>query len=90
MENIKWMFDGIGSDIVSFILGLIFGSVGGIKIYKIIKQKQFAKNNAYQTQIGSIFDGRNSKQEIEHKTTIKQIQKSRDDANQLQIRELNK
>lgn len=90
MENIKWIFDGIGSTIVSFILGLIFGSVGGIKIYKTIRQKQSAKNNANQTQVGSIFDDENSKQKVEYKTTVTQVQKSRNNANQIQIGTLNK
>lgn len=89
MENIKWIFDGIGSTIVSFVLGLIFGSVG-TKIYKTIRQKQSAKNNTNQTQVGSVFDDENSKQKVEYKTTVTQVQKSHDNANQIQIGTLNK
>ena len=90
MENMKWIFDGIGSTIVSFILGLIFGSVGGITIYKTIRQKQSAKNNANQTQVGSVFDDENPKKGTENKTTVMQVQKSCDNANQIQIGKLNK
>lgn len=25
----KWIFDGIGSSLVTFILGLVFGGIGG-------------------------------------------------------------
>ena len=88
MKNIEWIFDGIGSTTVSFVLGLIFGSVGGIKIYKTIRQKQSAKNNACQTQVGSVFGGENSKHGAEYKTTATQVQKSRDNAKQIQIGEL--
>ena len=87
-NNIEWIFDGIGSTIVSFVLGLIFGSVGGIKIHETIRQKQSAKNNANQTQVGSVFDGENSKQGAENETSVTQVQKSRDNANQIQIGEL--
>lgn len=57
--DINSIFDGIGTEIISCIIGLLFGGAGGIGIgYKIAinknKQKQKARDNANQTQIGSI------------------------------------
>ena len=60
MEWIKWMFDGIGSQIIGIIFGLLVGGVGGACLgYKIgiknrIQQEQKSGNNANQIQIGSI------------------------------------
>lgn len=60
MEMIKWVFDGIGSQIIGIIAGLLLGSTGGIFLgYRIgirnrIQQKQKGGNDAKQTQIGSI------------------------------------
>jgi biopolymer transport protein ExbB/TolQ len=59
MNNIQWVFDGIGTAIVSTILGLIVGGICGYKIgikKSIVKQKQKAGNNSTQVQIG-IKDG---------------------------------
>ena len=56
----EWFFDGLGTEIVSTIVGLIIGSLGGGTIgYKIgkivtIKQMQTAGDNATQTQIRGI------------------------------------
>ena len=51
----EWIFDGIGTAIVSAILGLIIGGVAGYRIgvkKTTIKQNQRAGDNANQTQIG--------------------------------------
>ena len=52
----SWIFDGIGTAIVTLIIGLVTGgAVGyriGIKKKKITNQKQKAGNNARQLQIG--------------------------------------
>lgn len=55
----EWLFDGIGTEIVSIIISLIIGVLsGGALGYKIgiskvnIKQKQNGGNNSTQTQIG--------------------------------------
>ncbi len=52
----EWIFEGIGTAIVSLILGLIIGGVGGYKIgiRKSNEMNQKAGNNAKQTQIGMI------------------------------------
>lgn len=57
MENISWIFDGIGTAIVTFVLGLLFGGAAGYKFaIKImsIKQGQKARDNSNQMQIGKI------------------------------------
>lgn len=60
MECLKWVFDGIGTQMLGLIAGLIMGGLGGGAIgYKLAvknktKQKQKARDNANQTQIGSI------------------------------------
>jgi hypothetical protein len=56
----EWIFDGIGTAIVTFILGLLVGGSTGYKIAinkKSIKQKQKAGNNSRQIQIGEVNDG---------------------------------
>lgn len=52
----EWVFNGIGSDIISAIIGLIIGGIGGyyLGVKKTNKMKQKAGNNANQTQIGEI------------------------------------
>ncbi len=54
----EWIFDGIGTELLSIAIGLIIGGFGGGAIgYKIgnkANQKQKAKNNANQMQIGNV------------------------------------
>ena len=60
MSNIQWIFDGIGTAIISGLLGLLVGGVTGYRFgYKkaIVKQKQKAGDNATQIQVG-VKDGR--------------------------------
>ncbi len=58
MENIEWIFSGIGTYILSVLAGLLVGGFVGYKIgirSKVkVKQKQKAGNNSNQTQIGNI------------------------------------
>ena len=51
MNDLQWIFDGIGTAIISGILGLIFGGFVGFRIgvkKGTIKQKQVAGNDASQ------------------------------------------
>jgi hypothetical protein len=55
MENLKWIFDGIGTELISLVVGLLIGGGVGFKIginKKSIKQKQKAGDNSTQIQIG--------------------------------------
>lgn len=58
MENIEWIFSGIGTYILSVLAGLLVGGFAGYKIgirSKVkVKQKQKAGNSSNQTQIGNI------------------------------------
>lgn len=51
----EWIFDGIGTAIVTLIIGLLTGGAVGYKIgvnKNIAKQEQKAGNNSSQIQIG--------------------------------------
>ena len=55
MNNLQWVFDGIGSTIISAILGLFIGGVAGYRIgikKTKINQRQKAGNKSRQIQIG--------------------------------------
>lgn len=54
MEYIEWMFSGIGTAILTGIVGFIAGGCVGYKIgvKNTINQKQKAKENSTQIQIG--------------------------------------
>ena len=56
MENIQWIFDGIGTEIISLMIGLIVGGISGYKIGVRNKasQKQKARDNVTQIQKGNI------------------------------------
>ncbi len=55
----EWIFSGIGTAVLSGIAGLIIGGFSGyqIGVNNMIKQKQKAKENAKQQQIGQINNG---------------------------------
>lgn len=61
MQCVEWIFDGIGTAILSGIAGLVIGGVSGyqIGIRNKTKQKQKAGNNSNQTQIGNITNNGN-------------------------------
>lgn len=55
MKDLNWIFDGIGTELISVILGLIIGGFAGYKIgihKSKINQRQKANDNASQIQIG--------------------------------------
>lgn len=60
MEWVTWVFDGIGTEIISVVVGLIIGSIsGGAVGYKIgtkgkVKQNQKAGHYSTQNQVGSV------------------------------------
>lgn len=56
MENLAWIFDGIGTELISLLVGAIFGGAAGYKIgsKNKIKQKQKAGDDSKQIQIGSV------------------------------------
>lgn len=58
-----WIFSGIGTEIISAIIGIIIGGFGGYKlgVRNRIKQVQKAGNGANQKQIGSIVNNNGHK-----------------------------
>ena len=58
----EWFFDGIGTWIISLIIGLIIGGTATFSIKSHNKQKQTAGNNSIQTQIGNITVVNNDKE----------------------------
>ena len=61
MEAVEWIFSGIGTSLLSAIIGFIFGGVTGYKIgiHNNIKQRQKAGNNSNQSQTGQIINNGN-------------------------------
>lgn len=55
----EWIFDGIGTAIISGLIGIVIGGGTGyyIGIHNNTKQEQKAGDNAKQTQIGQINNG---------------------------------
>ena len=58
MENLEWIFDGIGTELISLIIGTVLGGAAGYKIgsKNKIKHKQEAGDNSKQIQIGSVIN----------------------------------
>lgn len=58
MEAVEWIFSGIGTSILSGIVGLIIGGGIGyrIGIHNSINQKQKAGDNSKQSQTGQIIN----------------------------------
>ena len=59
----EWIFDGIGTEIISAIIGLVIGGLGGYKIGIRNRNKQIQKsgNNSNLFQIGSITNNNGDK-----------------------------
>lgn len=55
---LEWIFDGIGSELISVLIGLAIGGGAGyyigVKTTNKIKQKQKAGGNAKQEQVGQV------------------------------------
>lgn len=95
MELLEWIFDGIGTEIVSIVGGLIIGAIGGgavgykIGIKQTLSQIQSAGNDSEQKQelqIGKNGVGTNSSKS---KTNLKQSQKAGNGSVQTQIGGIN-
>lgn len=83
-NNYEWIFSGIGTSILTGLVGLIIGGISGYKmgIHKSkIKQIQSAKDDSKQSQTGTKYDSENVK------NTVTQKQRARNNAEQVQIGE---
>ena len=87
MENLEWILDGIGTELISLAVGAIAGGFAGYKIgvHKRGKQTQKAKSGAKQRQEmiieGNEFDDR----KVNVKNTISQTQKAGKNSEQVQV-----
>ena len=56
MEELEWIFEGIGTELISLVIGTVLGGAAGYKIgsKNKIKQNQKAGDNSKQVQIGSV------------------------------------
>lgn len=56
MDNLEWILDGIGTELIGLLIGAVFGGAAGYKIgsKNKIKQVQTAGDNSKQVQIGSV------------------------------------
>lgn len=82
----EWFFDGIGSTIVSLVLGAIIGGFTGYKvgIHHTVKLNQKAENSAEQKQIIKMAETFDST-ESNHNTNVIMKQKAKNNAKQTQI-----
>lgn len=82
--DLKWFFDGIGTELLSLCVGSIVGGAVGYKIGTkgASKQKQKAGTNAEQNQELGI-DLETAKSGA--RATVSQVQKAKDGASQSQV-----
>ncbi len=81
----EWFFEGIGTEIIMFIIGLLAGGISGYKIgiRKNGLQKQIAKNEAKQTQ--ELLVEEKYAVEAGINGNLRQIQKAGENAEQSQV-----
>lgn len=56
-QTTEWLFDGIGTEIISLVIGLLIGGGAGYRIgvrKTVVRQSEKAGDNAIQQQIGTI------------------------------------
>ena len=80
----EWIFSGVGTSILTGLVGLIIGGFSGYRVgvhKSKIKQIQSAKDDSKQSQTGTKYDSENVK------NTITQNQRAGNNAEQVQIGE---
>lgn len=85
----EWFFDGLGSELVSIIIGFVFGGVSGYKVgisKSSIKQSQKAGRNSKQMQTGVVVTTNKTDDEKSSYNSLKirQKQKAGKDSDQQQ------
>lgn len=91
MENLQWIFDGIGTEILSLAIGAVFGGLTGYKvgIKKSGKQIQKAKSDAKQKQELIVDVDASVVGKANVQSGIKQAQKAGKNSEQVQIGRIN-
>lgn len=87
METLQWIFDGIGTEFLSLMIGVITGGCAGyiIGIKKMGRQKQTAKSDSKQRQEMIIDNDTTSEEKCNVQSSIKQTQKAGKNSEQVQI-----
>jgi len=86
--DINSIFDGIGTEIISTVVALIVGAIGGYKVgvRKNIKQNQSADGYSEQKQYGLIEkDNTKNDSKMVKKIKINQKQKAGEQSKQIQV-----
>ena len=87
-EWFKWVFDGIGTEIISSIIGLVVGGIGGFAIGKRTKSRQIqtAGDSSKQKQSFSVDNGdADTSKKNQETSTIVQKQKAGNNSEQVQM-----
>ncbi len=87
MDSIKWIFDGIGTEILIAFISFIIGGVGGFAIGKHSKSRQTQKagDSAKQKQAITIDNGTSTDSKKSHETSsIIQNQNAGNNSEQIQ------
>ena len=87
MENLQWIFDGIGTEILSLAIGAIAGGFAGYKagIKKSGKQTQKARSGAKQRQELTVDGNAEAGGDSNVQNNISQVQKAGKNSEQVQI-----
>lgn len=86
MENLQWIFDGVGTELLSLVIGAIGGGIAGYKlgVKRNGKQKQTAKSDAKQRQ-EMVMDGElQNGGQVKLQNGIRQTQKAGKNSEQIQ------
>ena len=92
MNWYEWFFDGIGTNILSGVAGLILGGIGGFCVGRNTKSKQVqnAKEGAKQKQTIEVNDdSANEQKNAKRKITSVQKQKAGNFSEQVQLGSVN-
>ena len=87
MEDLEWILDGIGTELISLAVGAIAGGFAGYKIgvHKRGKQTQKAKSGSKQRQEMIIEGHELDDKKTNVKNTINQTQKAGKNSEQVQV-----
>lgn len=87
METLQWVFDGIGTELLSLVIGVAAGGIAGYKIgiRKEGKQDQKAKSKAKQRQEMLISSESSFESKAGVQNRISQTQKAGKNSEQVQI-----
>ena len=91
MENVQWIFSGIGTELLSLVLGALCGGIIGYRIgvKKNSTQKQVAKNGSTQRQDVEIACNAKTNVNTDIEQNITQTQRAGNNSQQVQTGRMN-